>query len=66
MQDPEEPTDPELEKAIENTQRETVSAPPPEAGPLPCRAHGAKFARVLMKLDGSNSRVFEDGCEEPL
>lgn len=65
IQDPEEETTPELDEALAATEGELVSAPPPDAEPLPCRAHGSPFVKVTMKNE-ANWKVFEDGCEEPL
>lgn len=60
------PIDPELEAALAATQGEVSSAPPPDAKPLPCRAHGSPLLTVSMKKDGTNLKVYEDGCEERL
>jgi hypothetical protein len=60
------PIDPELEAALEATQGEVVSAPPPDAKPSPCRSHGSPFAGVMMTSSGTNYKSFEDGCKERL
>jgi hypothetical protein len=60
------PIDPELEAALAATQGEVVSEPPADAKPLPCRAHGSPFAEMAIREDGTNWKVYEDGCREPL
>ncbi|GBE23840.1 hypothetical protein BMS3Bbin02_00105 [bacterium BMS3Bbin02] len=61
-----DPIDPELEAALESTKGEVCSKPPPGARPLPCMAHGSLFAEMAIREDGTNQKVFEDGCTEPL
>lgn len=60
------PADPELEAALKATEGEVVSVPPSWAKPDPCAAHDSPFVTIEMKEGGTNWKVYEDGCEEPL